>query len=915
MWAKRTVGHHTSVVVCIVCLMYAPASLALTYNWDVLGGIKATINTSISIGAQWRISERNKNIIGYANLNPKICRSACQPTLSTPPRGLIQLDVDGNYVNNLVLGAPGAASTNFDDGTLNYDQWEMTQANIQMGQDINLVFREDFGFILEPEIYFSWHFFHDFVNYNREIFHPNFYLPEDRERDLNQVQAGIYGTPTVGTPVLRDPPDQDRWNELVGRDFDVLAAFVQFDLPTRGLFGTNIGNIRFRIGQQVINWGASTLFALKSLNTINPANVNALFRPAFLSLETVFKPIGAIKFQLPITFNTGFSAWYQYDWEPVEIPPAGAFLSFVDVTLGADNQNVSLGLGQLPDDPNGLMQAETTLLSAIAAVDGKVPVHEERPSGGGAYGFSFSWYLPNFNNGTEFRFFYINMTSRLPFLSFYAGQESCYQSPPSGDITTDTLNLIADCPNADFAHFFGPVAADLGNQQLANLVRELGEALNRANLDRFATQPSGEPCPRPTKLEPGQGPCAIGYALDSIVGLIEYPHDIHMFGISFNTAFNQISIQGEIAYSPNRPLQVEFIDVAFTALQPSAPVGCANGTRTNEAPKPNCRPGSFDDRYMIGLPFEALSALTNAGDSASAIGNVAETLLGIENPTAGLRNTLQDALMPVLQQLQGVNLGKLGLSALNDEILADPPGRRVAFPAYLGEYRGNQPGHIAPGEYIKGYERFQVLHYILAGTYIIGPGNWLGSDQILLLGEIGATQVLGFPDRDELQIEGVATFNHASVGGDGTGAPPCPPGTGTPNRDFVQGTAPVESGNTTWCGPYQLRFNNTQQQSGFATGFAWGYNLIAIIRYQNIFPGVSIVPQIIWQHDIDGIAPGPGQSVVGFVEGQMQLSVNTAVRVGSHWAYIFGFNLFFGNEEHNYYADRDFVQAGLEYRF
>lgn len=908
MQGKRIFGLATPLFVLVATLSYAPASLALIYEWDFLGGVRATINTSIGLGAQWRLSERNEQIIGYANLNPKLCRSLCQPTLSTPRAGLIQLDVDGDYVNNLALNAPGVSSINFDNGTLNYDQYEMTQGVVQIGQDINLEFKNNFGFILNPEIFIRWHFFHDFVNYDREIYYPNFYLPGDRARDLAQVQNGIYGTPTVGSEVLRDPPDQDRWNELVGQDFDLLAGFFQFDLPTRGLFGSNIGDLRVTIGEQTINWGESTLFVLKSLNTINPANVNALFRPAFLSLATVFKPVGAIKIQLPLTYNTSFTAFYQYDWDPVEIPPSGAFLSFVDVTLGADNQNLNPGLGQSPDDPLGLMRAETTLLTAVSRVDGQVPIHETHPSDGGQFGLGFTWYLPRFNNGTEFRFFYVNLHSRLPYLSAYAGKESCYQSAPTGDIATDTLNLIADCPNADFAHFLGPIAGDLSNPTVAALVQGLGQALNNLNLDATATRPNGQPCP--TNVPVGGGPCGAAYRLDTFETLLEYPEDIHMFGISFNTSFDDVSIQGEIAYRPNQPLQIEFIDVAFAALQPSAPVGCADGVFTDNQAA-DCTPASFDDRFAVGLPIAALGALANAGSATGAIGNVLNSALGIPNPTAGL----VEAASALGAALQGLNLAPLQGLGLNDEVLADPPGRRNAFPDYLTEYRGRSPGHVAPGEYLRGYERFQVLHYILGGTKIIGPGNWLFSDQIIILFEVGATQVLGFPDRDELQIEGVATFDHASVGGDGTGAPPCPPGTGTPTQGFVQGNSNVERGNTTWCGPYQLRFNNTQQTTGFATAFSWGYNVVAIIRYENVLPGVTIKEQIIWQHDINGIEPGPGQSVVGFVEGQMSLSANTAFRVGSHWTYIVGFTLFFGNETHNYYADRDFFQMGIEYRF
>lgn len=42
---------------------------------------------------------------------------------------------------------------------------------------------------------------------------------------------------------------------------------------------------------------------------------------------------------------------------------------------------------------------------------------------------------------------------------------------------------------------------------------------------------------------------------------------------------------------------------------------------------------------------------------------------------------------------------------------------------------------------------------IRVGTCVIGPGKGIKSNQIILLFEVGARPVLGFPDRDELQIE------------------------------------------------------------------------------------------------------------------------------------------------------------------
>ncbi|MES1943115.1 hypothetical protein PC39_03292 [Salinisphaera sp. PC39] len=884
--------------------LHAPDGQAIRFDSDFLGGIEGTLNTSFSLGAQWRIQDRDPNLIGVSNLNPDVCRSACQPHLSTPPevgeemgQAQLGLEAEGNFVNQLGLDAPGIQSMNHDDGNLNYDKWEVTQAPFQVTQDLELNFAGDLFFFSDITFFGRYNAFHDFANYDREQYYPNFYTPADRAEDDARRDSGEYGFPTSGRPVFRE--SGDKWNEYLGQDIDLLDFYVSgyFPVPFLG------NDAKLTIGEQTINWGESTLLVVNSLNTINPPNVNALYRPAFLELATVFEPVGAIKVSMPLTLNTSFEMFYQYDWEKVEIPPRGGFLSFIDVTLGADDNNIAPNFAQTADDPEGNARVEQQLLTAIADIDGEVPVHEKNASRGGQYGFAYTWFLPAFNNGTELRFYYANYHSRLPYFSAYAGDESCWQSAPTGNTSVDTLNLSLDCPNADFAHFLGAAGESVGQDAGGAALTSLGQLLNAANLDQMpsASQPNGEPCP--ADAPPGTGPCAEGYVLDSFEGLLEYPEDINLYGISFNTSFGDISVQGEVAYRPNLPLQVDDIDVAFAALQPSAPVGCTGANRGED-----CVPASYDDRFEIGIPAvgDVLEAIGDGGDVVGVVGN----LLGVDTAVAeGLVDSLTGALADT-----GLNPTELAnqLSAAQvpeNVVLSDPVGRRNAFPDFLTRYRGREPGDVAAGEYIQGYERFQVLQYNLGGTYIIGPGNWIKSNQIILFFEVGATHVLGFPEKDELQIEGPGTYNHASVGNDGTGAQPCPDDQ-KPQGD--SGRDDLGQANSTICGPYQLRFNPTQQTEGFATAFSWGWRVIGIIRYENVLPGISFQPLFVIAHDVDGTAPGPGEN---FMEGRQMYSLNVEMRYQQRWSVITGVTIFRGAKPYNQLADRDFFQLGIRYQF
>jgi hypothetical protein len=48
--------------------------------------------------------------------------------------------------------------------------------------------------------------------------------------------------------------------------------------------------------------------------------------------------------------------------------------------------------------------------------------------------------------------------------------------------------------------------------------------------------------------------------------VMEFPEDIHLVGASFNTNLKGIALQGELSYRSNQPLQVDDVELLFTAL-------------------------------------------------------------------------------------------------------------------------------------------------------------------------------------------------------------------------------------------------------------------------------------------------------------------------------------------------------------
>jgi hypothetical protein len=52
----------------------------------------------------------------------------------------------------------------------------------------------------------------------------------------------------------------------------------------------------------------------------------------------------------------------------------------------------------------------------------------------------------------------------------------------------------------------------------------------------------------------------------------EYPEDIHLFGVSFNSNVGTWALSGEVSYRPNLPLQFDDVEVLFAGLTPLNPL-------------------------------------------------------------------------------------------------------------------------------------------------------------------------------------------------------------------------------------------------------------------------------------------------------------------------------------------------------
>jgi len=841
-------------VAAMLALACAAPAQALTFDFAD-GQVTGVLNTAITAGAAWRMQDRASDLVGKANLNPDLCGGRYQSC-----QGLFK---EQTYPAQHLADAPGQFSMRNDDGNLNYDQGDMFQGVAKVTQDLTLNWN-GFGFFAR------WLAFYDFVNNDFTEYHPNMITPENVERvattgndESNRFFTRVYGK---GEAVRSKRRDGEVLRQ-VGSDLQWLDANISGRLP---IWGDK--EVAFKLGRQTVNWGESTLLVIGSVNQAQPVDANNLYRVGY-QVEEVFTPIASLFASMDVFENATVEAYYQFEWKPVVAPAPGSYFGFNDIGSNNAVDSLNLTFGTSPDDPDRAY-AGATARQQLGYADNPLTLitpttttflrgKDREASDQGQFGIAFKYYAENLNNGTELGFYFMNYHSKLPYVSFKSSAASCARAEgnPQGINATNTSTFLQACPNVPVTTNPGATlrltvdALLLGGANLA-ILSDLG-LTNLAGLSELLTG------------QPGQ-PHSNAIALDSPQPFFEYPENLKMLGFSFNTTLGDYSLQGEVAYRPDQPLQVAVTDLAFAALGPTltrchdASLGCAGS-----------RGGSGFNQNGQFVPNEYGSS-----DFTDANGNIV------------YRDT--------------INL-----------LVGHVPGSARAFPSFVIPYRGGVIGENPANSYIRGYEEFDTLQLNLGFTRVLGATeNPFAADQIQLVGEFGAVWVPDLPPLDQLQIEAPGVYTHASAGADGSGAdgsrqacstnPSC-----TVNYDRNgDGIYDVDAGDVYGDG---LRFNPHQANlDDYVDKFSWGYRLITIVKYESVAPGISLQPFIVWMHDVNGTAPGPAEN---FVKGRKQVLANLETRYKEALSFTVGYGWFFGGGDNNLYRDRDFAQAFVRYQF
>jgi hypothetical protein len=191
-------------------------------------------------------------------------------------------------------------------------------------------------------------------------------------------------------------------------------------------------------------------------------------------------------------------------------------------------------------------------------------------------------------------------------------------------------------------------------------------------------------------------------------------------------------------------------------------------------------------------------------------------------------------------------------------------------------------GVVGPGQSAQGYITSDTVQMQVTATHIFGPA--LGTDNLILLGEVGYVSIQDFPDPSVIRLNGPGSVRTPSL-------------------------QPDANGNTRE--GLHVALSDGPEQNPFPTDDAWGYRVLAVASYNNVFAGINVQARGTFAHDVDGITPDP---LFLFVEDRKSASASVTLDYLSRWSATASYNTFWGGVgTTNGLSDRDFVSFDIKY--
>jgi len=319
----------------------------------------ANIDTTISYGAGWRLSDPDNDNVGKAVFNPAVSL----------------LD------NAAQRAALGRWSVNSDDGNLNYDGGDLISNALKLTSEIDIGYR-NFG------AFFRFSGFYDFENEKKDELSKT--ARNKVGKDLNTLDAYIWGDHRFGERgfTWRLGKQVVSWGE---------STFIQGGMNV--INPVDVSKLRVA--------GAELKEAFNG--------VNMIWASIELSPSVSIEPIYIFEWK---KINPDPAGSY-FSTNDIATPGATyAMLSFGTVPQPVINPDLYEEVC-LPGTPESWALSDTLLPVQLVAAGCAVNFPRARtdtPKDSGQFGAALRWYAENLNN-TEFGFYYLNYHSRLPVIS------------------------------------------------------------------------------------------------------------------------------------------------------------------------------------------------------------------------------------------------------------------------------------------------------------------------------------------------------------------------------------------------------------------------------------------------------------------------------------------------------------------
>ncbi|MDM8350152.1 DUF1302 domain-containing protein [Pseudomonas sp. sp1636] len=425
------------------------------------------------------------------------------------------------------------------DSTVSYGQLWRVQGQDKTNNDINTNDgNRNFDTGLVSEVYkITTDLGVNYKNYGAFIRGTAFYDTQimDRRNDYYDANSPVQPSQSY--------PNDDRFTyetrHKAGRSAQILDAYIY------GSWDVADMPVTARFGKQVFNWGEG-LFYRGGINTTNPIDA-AKFRLPGSELKEVLVPLEAFNVSVGLSDNLSVEAFYQFNWKESAIDPVGTYFSETD--LFADGGNTAYteqpALAALRPLYQGLSAGNVGGLSGndyfdtngtfkVATIGGDINAKND-----GQFGLAFR-YIAEELNSTEFGFYFVNYHAKEP--SIFADVDDSFAG-------LNPLAIGAAVTPALTPQVQQAVAAQAG-VPLATLQAVIANpALNPGLAAAYAGALTGA-------VNSAVGGLSAIDLANNIIGSREYPEDIRMYGMSFNTTVGDASVFGELSYRPNLPIGV-----------------------------------------------------------------------------------------------------------------------------------------------------------------------------------------------------------------------------------------------------------------------------------------------------------------------------------------------------------------------